>query len=64
MLDQEVFNEWEAWKAMCNILRTLKIEINNENELTEAIKRWGDELVTLRQKEISISAARMGREES
>ena len=64
MVDQAAENEWEAWKAMCNILRTLKIEINNENELTEAIKRWGDELVTMRQKEISISAARMGREES
>ena len=64
MLDQDVFNEWEAWKAMCRVLWTLGVNINNEDKLAEAIKLWGDELVTLRQKEISISAARMGREES
>ena len=66
MVDQAAENEWEAWKAMCRVLRTVGVEINNEDELAEAIKHWGEELVRLRQKqeEILISAARRGREES
>ena len=66
MVDQDLVDEWEAWKAMCRVLRTLGVEINNEDELAEAIKRWGDELETLRQKqkEMGISVAHMGREES
>ena len=51
MVDQKITDEWEAWKAMCKVLHTVGVEINNENELTMAIKRWGDELVTLRQQQ-------------
>lgn len=51
MVDQAAENEWEAWKAMCRVLRTVGVEINNEDELAEAIKHWGNELVTLQKKQ-------------
>ncbi len=49
MTDQLMLMEWEAWKAMCRVLRTLGVEINKEDALAEAIKQWGEELVTLRE---------------
>lgn len=33
--------EYEAWKSLVAILRNLGIEINDQDELTEAIKNWG-----------------------
>ena len=38
-----------AWRAICKVLRTMGVEINDEDELTTAIKQWGEELVALRQ---------------
>ncbi len=75
MSDQQMLREWEAWKAMCRVLRTLGVEINNEDGLATAIKTWGDDLVTLRQAQAAegkaqtvrqpvLSTARRGREES
>ena len=49
MAEQQMLREWEAWKAMCRVLRGVGVEINNENALAEAIKTWGEELVALRQ---------------
>lgn len=33
--------EWEAWQEVVRILRSLGVEINDQNELTEALKNWG-----------------------
>ena len=43
--------EWYAWRAMCTELKALGIDINKEDKLAEAIKQWGEELITLRQKQ-------------
>ena len=53
MVDTQMIKEWEAWKAMCRVLRTMGVEINNEDELATAIKTWGEEFVTLRQARIA-----------
>lgn len=51
MVKHKIMKEWLAWRAMCKVLRTVGVEINDENELTAAIKTWGNELVAMRQEQ-------------
>ena len=41
-------NEWKAWQEIVQILKNLGIEINDCDELANAIKKWGEELAELR----------------
>ena len=47
-MSQQTEKEWYAWRAMCTTLKALGININEEDKLTEAIKQWGEEFVTLK----------------
>ncbi len=47
-MNRQMEQEWYAWRAMCNTLKALGIDINEEDRLAAAIKHWGEEFVALR----------------
>lgn len=52
--------EWQAWQRVCKALDELGIDINEQDELANAIRSWGDELVLLRAEEAALAQARGG----
>jgi hypothetical protein len=40
--------EWEAWQILIEELRRLKVEINDQDVLNEALINWGEKLVIFR----------------
>jgi hypothetical protein len=40
--------EWLAWHAVCARLKALGVDINAQDALARALKRWGEELAILR----------------
>ncbi len=49
MMDKEMKREWMAWRAVCHKLLALGVDINQQDELAEAIRHWGTRLVELRE---------------
>ena len=47
----QAHREWIAWRFMCDELKKLGVDINGQDELCEAIKKWGEELAVLRKVE-------------
>ena len=37
--------EWQQWHVVCKLLKERNIEINDDNELNDALVSWGNKLV-------------------
>ena len=46
-MDKQTLIEWEAWKNVVKTLRSIGVEINDQDQLNADIREWGLEYARL-----------------